>query len=149
MDSRTLEKINSLAKSLKENRLVGDMQEAVAMAKGMLTKDPAGNPLTPKMISEMGTELDKDGKELTELEKDADALRIDAELAKEREEKASKGAHEHQTEFKVLSKDVHETKDEVHALKDAKEDSKEALRKEKEAYESEEAAKKDLPGEEH
>ena len=147
MDSRTLEKINNLAKSLKENRLANDMQEAVAMAKGMLTKDPAGNPLTPKMISEMGHALDDDKKELTELEGESKALKADAEVTKEREEKASSQAHEHQTEFENLSKDVHDTKEEVHALKDAKEDSKEALRKEKEAYASEEAAEKDLPGE--
>lgn len=147
MDARTLEKINNLAKSLKENRLAANMDEAVAMAKGMLTKDPSGNPVTPQLLDEMSKDLDSDKKELNELAGETEALKMDAHLAKEREEPQAAVSHQHSKDFEQISLEVKEAKDEVHALQDIKKDSKDALKKEEEAFQSEEKSDDDLPGE--
>ena len=147
MDHRTLEKINALAKSLKQNRLAVNMDEAVQMAKNMLTKDASGNELSSETLSDMKDNLDEDKKELNEISDEASALKD--EVDSNRHEKASQETHAHTEEYHQVKKDVEETKEEVKALSDMKKDAAEEAKLEQDRYDAEEKAKEDLPGEEH
>jgi len=146
MNSHTLEKINQLAKSLKENKLAGEMDEAVAMAKSMLLKDEEYKPVSVEIVKKMRETLEEDKKELHKAAGESEALSIDKELAEDRQEPGSKKAHEHSDNFDKTAKDVHDTAEEVHAVKDIVDDAPKLLKKEKEALTSEEFAEKKLPG---
>ncbi len=52
MDAKTIEKINRLARSLKENRLVASMEEAVAMATNMIGTSSQGEVKSAESIKE-------------------------------------------------------------------------------------------------
>jgi len=149
MDSRTIQKINHLAKSLKKNRLAASMDEAVEMAKQMLTKDASGSEKTSELLAEMESELAEEKKELHGVETEAKALNTQAEQSKDRHEESSSLSHGHTKEFEDLKKDITETKEEIEALDQIKKDAEVDAQKEQEAYTSEEYSKKDLPGEKH
>jgi len=147
MDYRTLKKINDLALSLKENRIAANMDEAVDLAKNMLTRDVNGMPLTQEQLEKAKEQLSEENKELKELIGESDALKMDARFAHEREHHQSVGIHQHEKEFSSLKNEVESTKKTVKALKDIQKDAKGVEKSEHEGETYEEAADEDLPGE--
>ena len=129
MDTNTIEKINTLAKSLKENRLATNMEEAYSMAKQILSEKTEG-----------------ESKSVEHIQKEMEGVKIDQEMSadhntetKQEVEDLTKEIHEHKELLEELKK-------EIEALKDIKKDAKEVSHKEKIDEKVDDLAEKDLPG---
>lgn len=106
MDAKTIEKINRLAKSLKENRLVASMEEAVAMATNMIGTASQGEVQS------------------------AESLKEEMEIAEEKVEKIGEKVEETSSDIEKLQKEV---ADEVQKLAELKKDLQEVNELKREA----------------
>ena len=149
MDYKLLKKINDLAESLKSNRIAANMDEAVDMAKNMLTKSAAGQTLSPDMLKEMESSLEQDNKELGELAKDAKALDKESSSLEKQHGSGHADTKKFTESTEKTAEHIHALKEDLDSISDIKEDSKAVADKEEEAYEQEELSKKKLPGEDH
>ena len=143
MDPKIVEKINALAKSLKDNHLVANMEEGIEKAKEILgygNIEGAGEAKKPEVGAK---EEMKTIRELLDEEKSAASLAKETmenvERVKEKIEEEEKEEKKEEKEIEKIEKEIEEEKEEISEMKEEVEETGEGgWESEEEAEEKEE-----------
>jgi hypothetical protein len=114
MDAEKVEKINALAKSLRDKHLVANMEEGIEKAKQILGYKDEENPAEElKTVEELFAEEEKTAKLAEETKEDVEEIKEDIEEAEKDEKKDEKELEEVEKEIESDREKIEEIKEEV------------------------------------